>query len=96
MNNTRTPSETYAIVLAKATMDGVRLTGRYKDRLQQEAETEAAPLAKACTWAYGYPSDEDHKKAQAYAAADGWTVFTFTRTEWDKDPLAVARAKVMP
>lgn len=90
-----TTSSMYAIVLAKVTMDGVRLTGRYKDRLQQVRETEAAPVAASLTWITGTPNAADLRDAKAFAAIEGYTVFTFTRAEFNKDPLGTARAAML-
>lgn len=90
------PAPMYAIVIAWVTMDGVRLTGRYVDRLQQVRETVAAPMAKAATWIHGKPNAKDLADAKAHAAKEGCTVFTFTRDEFDNgDPLGMARAAVL-
>ena len=82
------------IVLAWVTMEGVEATGRYVDRLRQIAETRATPLAKACTWRHGHRlNDQDLAKAKAYAAANGFQVFTYPRGE--TEPLQRARADVL-
>ena len=86
-------TDVHWIVLAWVTMEGVEVTGRYVDRLHQVAETRAVPLAKACTWRYGSLSKEDIAKAIAYAAVNGYRVFTYSRKE--KDPLPQARAAVL-
>ena len=62
-------SAPYWIVLAWVSMDGVELTGRYLDRLQQVRETRLAPKAKACTWLHG-PEVNAKEITRAKAFAD--------------------------
>lgn len=48
------------IVLAMVDNTGVRVTGRYRDRLCQLAETEAVPEARAAVWSDYTQARRDH------------------------------------
>lgn len=84
----------YAVILAKVTMDGFRLTGRYKDRLQQVAETKAAPVAQALTWVIE-PTEADMTRGKHFAEDNGYTLIHLTREEFDDFCLDKARARAL-
>jgi|GEM_PF-3606183 hypothetical protein len=87
-------SAPYWIVLAWVSMDGVELTGRYLDRLQQVRETRLAPKAKACTWLHGPEVNaKEITRAKAFAAANQYQCMTFPKSV--KEPLDAARAIVL-
>jgi hypothetical protein len=82
------------IVLAKVEMDGIELTGRFLDRLQQVPETRAVPVAKSVTWRYGEDiCEKDLQRARAYAPTEGYQVFVYPLDE--KHPHERARAEVL-
>lgn len=80
------------IVVAWVDMDGTRTTGRTVTRdLNTFPEVVAAPKAHSCLW-LNDGTDEDVQKAEEYAKAQGYMVFTFTG---EKNPRAKAEKMVM-
>jgi hypothetical protein len=90
------PTEAKWICLAWISMDGIKLTGRYKDRLQQVAETVAAPVAKSLVWRCadsGPITQKDLSDAKKYAKGLGYTMCVFD--DRVAEPLEQARAIVL-
>jgi hypothetical protein len=84
----------YWIVIAWCDMSGIKLTGRYRDRLMQLQETVPAPKAFACTWRKGVDNTmHDLAKAEAYAKHNGYTVYRYDRNE--VDPLGHAKREAL-
>ena len=82
------------IVVAWITDDGLHLTGKYvrPDGVNWTAEAESCPQARAVIW-LNRGGLVDIQKAEAYAAEQGATVYTFPPSV--RDPLGQARALVM-
>lgn len=86
---------TNKIVLAMVDETGVRVTGRYRDWLQQHAKTETFPEARAAVWADYSQSRRDHivRHIEAEKLNHLWVgYFVLPDT---KDILAIARDKAL-
>lgn len=90
---TRTPKT--KLVLAFVDLDGVELTGGWRDRLKQVAETRAIPQAKAGCWSDNTADRmrqllEHIAKERTHHAWMGWYALPYT-----DDILQVARARAL-
>lgn len=84
---------TFQIVLASVDVTKLVPTGRNVMRdMNWFPEFRAEAEGKACMW-MNKGSAADVAKAEAYAAKEGWKVFTYPTTE--RDPLGKAKAAVL-